>query len=102
MAYLLITAGELDAFTITVQRQGFDVHDFEFQEEVLDPQTAEVEARKGDLGIRCLRTNAVAAYPLGDGSDWVANFAADLGSGRFGHLGRSPVKPLPQTFCLLA
>ena len=68
MAYLLITAGELDAFTVAVQRQGFDVHDFEFQEEVLDPQTAEVEARKG------LRTNAVAAYPLGDGSDWVANF----------------------------
>jgi hypothetical protein len=67
MAYLLITAGELDAFTVAVQRQGFDVHDFEFQEEVLDPQMAEVEARKGDVGIRCLRTNAVAAYPLGVG-----------------------------------
>ena len=28
--------------------------------------------------------DAVAVYPLGDGSDWVASFAADLTSGRFG------------------
>jgi hypothetical protein len=51
---------------------------------VFDPQTAEVEARKGNLGVRRLRTEAVVVYPLGDGSDWVAGFAADLASGRFG------------------
>lgn len=83
-AYALITAGELDAFAAAVQEQGFEAHDFELQEEVFDPQTAEVEARRGNVGVRCLRTDAAVAYPLGDGSDWVANFGADLGSDRFG------------------
>jgi hypothetical protein len=40
------------------------------------------------VGVRRLRTDAVAVYPLGDGSDWVASFAADLGTGRFGDLPR--------------
>ena len=51
---------------------------------MFDPQTAEVEARKGNLGVRRLRTEAVVVYPLGDGSDWVVGFAADLANGRFG------------------
>ncbi len=51
---------------------------------MLDPRTAEVEARKGDLGVRRPRAGAVAAYPLGDGSDRVAGFAAGLADGRFG------------------
>jgi hypothetical protein len=63
---------------------GFEASDFELQEEVLDPRTAEVEARKGDLGVRRPRAEAVAAYPLGDGSDRVAGFAAGLADGRFG------------------
>jgi hypothetical protein len=58
--------------------------DFEIQEDVFCPQTAEVEARKGNVDVRCLQTDAVTVYPLGDGSDWVASFAADLGGGRFG------------------
>ena len=63
---------------------GFEASDFELQEEAFDPQTAEVEARKGDVGVRRLGKDAVAVYPLGDGSDWVAGFAADLAGGRFG------------------
>ncbi len=75
---------KLGAFAAAAREAGFEASDFEFQEEVFDPQTAEVEARKGDLGVRRLRTEAVPVYPLGDGSDWVAGFAADLASGRFG------------------
>ncbi len=67
---------------------GVQASDFELQEEAFDPQTAEVEARKGSLGVRHRRTEAVAVYPLGDGSDWVAGFAADLAGGRFGGLPR--------------
>jgi len=81
--YSLITADEIAAFEAAIRDEGLKTHDFELQEEVFDPQTAEVEARKGNVGIRCLRTAAVAAYPLGDGSDWVASFAAELGSSRF-------------------
>ena len=86
-SYSLITDSQLGAFAAAAQDAGFEASDFELQEEVFDPQTAEVEARKGNLGVRHLRTEAVAVYPLGDGSDWVASFAADLASGRFG--GRS-------------
>ena len=82
--YSLITDSQLGAFAAAAQAGGFEVSDFELQEAVFDPQTAEVEARKGDLGVRHLRTEAVAVYPLGDGSDWVASFAADLGNDRFG------------------
>ncbi len=82
-SYSLVTDGQLGAFAAAAHEVGFEASDFELQEEVFDPQTAEVEARKGNLGVRRLRTEAVVVYPLGDGSDWVAGFAADLGNGRF-------------------
>ena len=80
----LVTDGQLSAFAAAARAAGFAASDFELQEEVFDPQTAEVEARKGDVSVRRPRTEAVAVYPLGDGSDWVAAFAADLAGGRFG------------------
>ena len=83
-SYTLVTDGQLGAFAAAAWAAGFEASDFEVQEEMFDPQTAEVEARKGDLGVRRLGKEAVAVYPLGDGSDWVAGFAADLASGRFG------------------
>ena len=83
-SYTLITDSQLGAFAAAARESGFEASDFELQEEVLDPQTAEVGARKGDVGVRRPRTDAVAVYPLGDGSDWVAGFAADLANGRFG------------------
>jgi len=83
-SYSLITESQRGAFTAAAQEAGFGASDFELQEAVFDPQTAEVEARKGDVGVRRLRTDAVAVYPLGDGSDWVAGFVADLAGGRFG------------------
>ena len=83
-SYSLVTDGQLGAFAAAAHEVGFEASDFELQEEVFDPQTAEVEARKGNLGVRRLRTEAVVVYPLGDGSDWVAGFAADLASSRFG------------------
>lgn len=83
-SYSFITGSQLDAFAAAAQEAGFEASDFELQEEVFDPQTAEVEARKGDVGVRRLRTEAIAVYPLGDGSDWIQSFAADLAVGRFG------------------
>ncbi len=83
-SYSLITDDQLGAFAAAAREAGFAASDFELQEEAFDPQTAEVEARKGDVGVRRLGKEAVAVYPLGDGSDWVAAFAADLPGGRFG------------------
>jgi hypothetical protein len=83
-SYTLVTDSQLGAFAAAAREAGFETSEFELQEEVFDPQTAEVEARKGDLGVRHPRTEAVVVYPLGDGSHWAAGFAADLASGRFG------------------
>ena len=83
-SFSLVTDGQLGACAAAAREAGFEASDFELQEEAFDPQTAEVEARKGDLAVRRPRTEAVAVYPLGDGSDWVAGFAADLASGRVG------------------
>ena len=69
---------------MTVASNGWKTSDFELQEEAFDQVTAEVEARKGQVGVRCLLTQAVTVYPIGDGSDWIATFAADLENGKFG------------------
>ncbi len=83
-SFELITDQDLSAFAATARRNGWQTSDFELQEEVFDQATAEVEARKGQVGVRCLSTKSVAVYPIGDGSDWVATFAADLENRKFG------------------
>lgn len=83
-AYRLISPSEVAAFGDALLRHGWHPSDFELQEDVFDPATAEVEAALGELGVRCLRTDAVAAYRLGSGSDWLADFEEDLRQGRMG------------------
>ena len=80
----LINDQDRSAFAATVASKRWKTSDFELQEEAFDQATAEVEARKGQVGVRCLLTQAVKVYPIGDGSDWVATFAADLESRKFG------------------
>jgi hypothetical protein len=81
---VLITDSDRTAFAAAIRAHGWREADFELELETLDPNTAEVEACLGKAGVRCLPTEAVEVYRLGDGSDWLADFAADLGRGRFG------------------
>ena len=89
-SFALITDQEMAGFASAVRSNGWQASDFELQEDAFDQQKAEVEARKGEVGIRCLRTGAVTVYPLGDGSDWAAEFVADLRAGKFGTPPSSP------------
>ena len=84
MAYQLIDPRELAAFHDALRRQGRQPADFELEEEVFDPATAEVEAALGELGVKCLKTNAVTVYRLGPGTDWLGAFEDDLRQGRLG------------------
>ena len=84
-SFALITDQDLAAFAAALRRNGWRTSDFELQEDAFDQATAEVEARMGQVGVRCLLTEAVTIYPVGDGSDWVAEFAADLDNQKFGH-----------------
>ena len=81
---VLITDADRVAFAAAIRDHGWREADFELELETLDPSTAEVEACLGKAGVRCLATEAVEVYRLGDGSDWLADFAADLGRERFG------------------
>lgn len=80
----LITDTDLGKLDDVLRRHGLDAADFELEENVFDPRTAEVEAALGEVGIRNLKTEAVQVYRIGNGLDWVSEFAGDIEQGRFG------------------
>jgi hypothetical protein len=57
--YRLIGPREFAAFSDALVRHGWQPTDFELQEDVFDPATAEVEAALGEVGVKCLKTDAV-------------------------------------------
>lgn len=83
--YSLITDAQLADISAALRRHRFSATDFEFEENVFDPRTAEVEAALGEVGVRCLTTEAVNVYRIGPGLDWVRDLCDDLDRGRFGH-----------------
>ena len=84
MTYRLLKPYELEAFEAALRRHGWQPADFELQEEVFDPATAEVEAALGEIGVRCLETEAVKVYRIGSGLDWLAELESDLSRGQIG------------------
>lgn len=80
----LLLAHDVQAFEAALRRHGWEPTDFELQEDAFDPAKAEVEAALGEVGIRCLRTEAVTVYRVGAGMDWLAQFESDLAQGRLG------------------
>jgi hypothetical protein len=82
--FRLITEAELAAFAAALRKNGWREQDFDFQEDVFDPRRAEVEACAGEVGVRCLPTEAVEIYRLGPGFTWATDFANDLEQGKFG------------------
>jgi hypothetical protein len=80
----LITDRQLADFRAALERNGWRREDFDIQEDVFDPRKAEVEAALGEVGVRCLQTEAVEVYRLGSEFDWVQEFAGDLERGKFG------------------
>ena len=82
-AYQLVTHNDLARFTAAITNHGRKSTDFEMQEDVFDQAKAEVEAALGEVGVKCLPTEAVELYRLGPGLDWVADFDADLRAGKF-------------------
>lgn len=82
----VIAAREIERFHAVLGRHGWRAEDFELQEDLFNPQKAELEAASGEIGVRCLVTQAVEVYRLGPGFDWLADFASDLERGRFGRV----------------
>ena len=78
----LITQAELAEFAAALKKHRWRREDFELEEDVFDPAKAEVESAEGEVGVRCLKTEASALYRLGPGFAWSADFAADLARAR--------------------
>lgn len=83
-AFSMISPAELDDYVRALRDDGWREDDFELDEEVYDPATAEVEACLGHVAIKCRRTEVVAVYSMGGGSNWIAEFIDDLRLGKFG------------------
>ena len=83
-AYQIITDQELARYAAAIERYGWRTEDFDLQEDVFDPRTAEVEAALGEVGVHCRVTEAVHLYRLGPGFEWASDFDDDLRHGKFG------------------
>ena len=83
-AYQIITEHELARYAAAIVRYGWRAEDFDLQEDMFDPRTAEVEAALGEVGVQCRVTEAVHLYRLGPGFDWASDFDDDLRHGKFG------------------
>ena len=87
--YRIITDQELADYAATIERYAWRAEDFDLQEDVFDPRTAEVEAALGEVGVHCRVTESVHVYRLGPGFEWASEFADDLRHGKFGRRGES-------------
>ena len=83
-AYQIITDQELARYAAAIERYGWRAEDFDLQEDVFDPRTAEVEAALGEVAVHCRVTEAVHLYRLGPGIEWARDFDDDLRHGKFG------------------
>jgi hypothetical protein len=83
VTFRLIPPEQVAGFNAAIAKHGRQPSDFEMQEDVFDQAKAEVEAALGEVGVKCLPTEAVELYRLGPGLDWVADFDADLRAGKF-------------------
>lgn len=82
-AYRVVSDAEVARFTAAIVKHGRAPAEFELQEDVFDPAKAEVETALGEVGVKRVANEAVEAYRLGPGRDWVADFDADLRAGKF-------------------
>ena len=68
--YRIITDQELADYAAAIERYAWRTEDFDLQEDVFDPRTAEVETALGEVGVHCRATEAVHVYRLGPGFEW--------------------------------
>ena len=72
-AYRLVTDADVARLHAAIAKHGRQPADFEVQEDVFDQAKAEVETALGEVGVKRIANDAVEAYPLGPGRDWVAD-----------------------------
>ena len=73
-----------------LQAKGFEVADFDLNEDEAPAMADAFGLMGGLLRVRCWSTGEVRVYPTGSGSAWLGAFLMDLGGGHFARAARGP------------
>jgi hypothetical protein len=76
------------ALSGVLRAKGFEVEDFEVEEEHSAPASDLFDGIGGVLRVRCWSTGEERVYRTGSGSAWLGAFLMDLGGGHFARAAR--------------
>ena len=71
------------ALSGVLRAKGFEVDDFEVEEDEAPAWSSLFDGIGGVLRVRCWSTGEERIYPTGSGSAWLGAFLMDLGGGHF-------------------
>ena len=76
------------ALSGVLRAKGFEVEDFELEDEAAPALSDLFGVLGGVLRVRCCSTGEERIYPTGSGSAWLGAFLMDLGGGHFARAAR--------------
>ena len=76
------------ALSGVLRAKGFEVDDFELEDEAAPALSDLFGVLGGVLRVRCCSTGEERIYPTGSGSAWLGAFLMDLGGGHFARAAR--------------
>ena len=76
------------ALSGVLRAKGFEVDDFEIEDDDAPALADLFGMRGGLLRVRCCSTGEERMYPTGSGSAWLGAFLMDLGGGHFARAAR--------------
>ena len=77
-----------DALSGVLRAKGFEVADFEVEEDEAPAWSDLFDGIGGVLRVRCWSTGEERVYPTGSGAAWLGAFLMDLGGGHFSRAAR--------------
>ncbi|MEO5881443.1 MAG: hypothetical protein ABIQ06_03430 [Caldimonas sp.] len=77
------------ALSGVLRSKGFEVEDFEVEEDQGSAWSDLFDGIGGVLRVRCWSTGEERVYPTGSGSAWLGAFLMDLGGGHFARATRA-------------
>jgi hypothetical protein len=78
------------ALSGVLRAKGFEVADFEVEEDERPAGSDLFDGIAGVLRVRCWSTGEERVYPTGSSSAWLGAFLMDLGGGHFARAARGP------------
>jgi hypothetical protein len=81
-------ASASQALCSVLSAKGFELDDFELDEDRAPMHADLFGLVSGLLRVKCCSTGEERIYPMGSGSAWLGAFLMDLGGGHFAHAAR--------------